>query len=153
MRNTSIPQHLLSKCPWTMFVSQHHKCWAAPRSIINQKLCSKMHDTCSGRSRISWFLFAEYLRNKKKKTGCHPKLCVPPRVMLLWLTGLPNSGVWVGTVVVVREAVSRDKCLGRYSCNCGIILYQKTFKLLKKKRGNGESLSNNKQLDSAGLRN
>lgn len=103
-----------------------------------------MHDTCSGRLHINLF-FCQLPQQSKS--------VMPPSILSLAIVNdrLTNSGVWVGTVEVVREAV-RGKCMAGipYSCICGIILYKKNPHTITSNylHENRPSLcNNNKQCD------
>lgn len=107
--------HLLSKCPWTMFGGQQHKCWASPRSIINQKLCSKCMTLVLVDCTLVFLFFSCCRVSQQSKSGTPLSISVRP-VLVLWsMTDLQTLRVWAGTVAVVREAVSRGKWLGKYS--------------------------------------
>lgn len=140
--------HLLSKCPWTMFGGQQHKCWASPRSIINQKLCSKCMTLVLVDCTLVFLSFFSCCRvSQQSKSGTPLSISVRP-VLVLWsMTDLQTLRVWAGTVAVVREAVSRGKWLGKYSVES---LWEKknTFFTAISPLHNSKSQSSNKQVDS-----
>lgn len=78
-----------------------------------------MHDTCSSRLHIRFFFFQPSISAIKKQDATLN--FVRPVSCAIVSDRFTKSGVWAGTVVIVREAVSRGKCLARYYCVCGII--------------------------------
>lgn len=72
-----------------MFGGQQHKCWASPRSIINQKLCSKCMTLVLVDCTLVFFLRRA---SRQSKSGMPPSILSALCLMLLWVTDLQTEG-------------------------------------------------------------
>lgn len=113
-----------------MFGGQQHECWASPRSIINQKLCSKCMTLVLVDCTLVFCFFFRWV-SRQSKSGMPPSILSALCLMLLWVTDLQTEGFELAQRWWLERLLAEVSAWAGPPLICGIILYKNTLHYTK----------------------